>query len=440
MNRSIRKSLSVLLAMLLCFASCLSLSVNAESPENDSDEGKMNLDVVFVLDASGSMLSSDPSRIAIDAFNLFTDLCDETCGVGYSVYTHKLKASNPIVSLGDKKNLKTLRKNISNIKYDPSGSTDIALGLTKAMNIHSENKNTDSKRKKAVILLSDGNTYLKKSSRTLEEAQKEMDSTLNTLNDRNIPVYSIGLNCDGTLDKTELEKISDTTNGKTYETTTSDDLISIISDIFSDIYRLNGTKCEIQEGNVTINVKDNSVFYVNVIIQTKLSKEELSPVLTSPDGKKVSLENNNNIKLTSTGSYTLIKMIYPDSGKWNLHLNKANSDNCTVTQLDFYQIYIKQQINKTAVIGETVKIESSLNDINGVVDDYDLLKTIEMTAIVNYPDGDKEIPLIRKSDGVYTGEFTVDSEGEYTVKTKATSKTFEKESNATTITVKLTAD
>ena len=440
MNRSIRKSLSVLLAMFLFFVSCLSVSVNAEQTEDYSEDGKMNLDVVFVLDASNSMLSSDPNRVAIDAFNLFTDLCDDTCGVGYSVYTDKLKASSPIVSLDNKKNLEKLKKDISDIEYDPYGSTDIALGLTKAMNIHAQNKNTDSNRKKAIILLSDGNTYLENGPRTLAEANKEMNSTLKTLNSKNIPVYSIGLNYDGTLDKKELQKISNATNGKSYETTTSDKLITIISDIFSDIYKLNGTKCEIKDGNVKINVKDNSVFYVNVIIQSKFSKNELNPVLTSPDGKKVSLENNNNIKLTSTGSYTLIKLIYPDSGTWNLHLDKATSENCTITQLDFYSIYIKQKISKTAAVGDSIKIESSLNDINGVVDDYDLLKTIEMKAVVSSKDGDKEIPLIRQSDGIYTGEFTADSEGEYTVKTTATSKTFSKESTATKVTVKVKAE
>ncbi|MGN0471142.1 MAG: VWA domain-containing protein [Acutalibacteraceae bacterium] len=437
MSRSIKKSLSVLLAMLLFFVFVLSVNVNAEQTEDYNEDGKMDLDVVFVLDASGSMLSSDPNRIAVDAFNLFTDLCDESCGAGYSVYTEKLIASSPIVSLDNQKNLEKLKKDISDIEYDPYGSTDIALGLTKAMNIHSQNKTTDSNRKKAIILLSDGNTYLENGPRTLAEANKEMDSTLKTLNSRNIPVYSIGLNYDGTLDKKELQKISETTNGKSYETTTSDDLITIISDIFSDIYKLNGTKCEIKDGNVKINVKDNSVFYVNVIIKSKFSKKELNPVLTSPDGKKVSLTNNDNIKLTSTGSYTLIKMIYPDSGIWNLHLDNANSDNCTITQLDFYSVYVKQKIKKIAAVGESITIEASLNDINGVVKDDNLLKTIEMTTLVSGKNGDKTINLTRKSNGVYTGEFTVDSEGEYSVKTKATSKTFEKESTATKITLKV---
>lgn len=105
MNGTIKRISSVILVFILLL-SCLSLSVNAEQDDIYGEDGKMNLDVVFVLDASGSMLYSDPNRIAIDAFNLFVDLCDESCGVGYSVYTEQLIASSPVVDLNNKKILK----------------------------------------------------------------------------------------------------------------------------------------------------------------------------------------------------------------------------------------------------------------------------------------------------------------------------------------------
>ncbi len=182
MKGTVRKLFSSVLVFIMVL-SCLALNVHAEQTAASGeqadiyDEGKMNLDVVFVLDASGSMKSSDPNKIAIDAFNLFLDLSDETCGMGYSIYTEKIIASNPIVSLSDPKNIDSLKKSISDI-YKPYGYTDIALGLTDALNIHLANKDADSSRKKAVILLSDGNTQLiEGSSRTLEDAQKEMEST-----------------------------------------------------------------------------------------------------------------------------------------------------------------------------------------------------------------------------------------------------------------------
>ena len=60
---------------------------------------------MFVIDASGSMLQSDPKKVALDAFNLFADMCDETCRVGYVVYTHKIKDSEDLTSINDNENL-----------------------------------------------------------------------------------------------------------------------------------------------------------------------------------------------------------------------------------------------------------------------------------------------------------------------------------------------
>lgn len=434
MNKCVKKTLSLFLMVIMLFGCIFTLNVNAENDLYDND-GQMNLDVVFVLDASGSMLYSDPNEVALDAFNLFVDLCDESCGVGYDVYTEKIKESSDIVSLSNKSNLDKMKKNISALKYDPNGDTDIALGLTKAMDIFSKQKSEDTNRKKAIILLSDGNTHLLNGPRTVAESKKEMQSTLKSLKDKNIPVYSIGLNYDGTLDKKEIQNISKKTNGKSYETKTSDELTAILSDAFSDIYDLGGTDCEIKDGNVEINVKDNSVFYVNVIIRTKLTPEELNPVLTTPSGKKASLTDNEDIKMTSTGSYTLIKLIYPESGKWNLHLNNATSDNCSVKQLDFYSVYVKQKISKKAAVGESVTIEASLNESSGIVDDLQLLRTIEMVSTVKSKNGETEVTLQRGSDGIFTGEFTPEEEGEFEISTVASSEKFKKESTVFKLTV-----
>ncbi len=446
MKGTAKKFLSVLLSVLTVICACFTLTVYAaeESSQTDDsseeetnayiDSGQMNLDVIFVLDASGSMLTSDPNKVALDAFNLFTDLCDESCNAGYVVYTEKIKTSNPPVSLKDKKTLEKLKKNISDIEYDPNGDTDIALGLTKAMKMHDESK-TGSNRKKVIILLSDGNTHLINGPRTVAESNKEMLSTLKSLSEKNIPVYSIGLNYDGTLDKKELQKISNQTKGKSYETKTTDELTAIASDIFSDIYQLDGTELSILNGNVNINIKDSSVFYVNIIIRSKLTAEELSPKLSDPDGEEISLTDNENVKMTSTGSYTLIKLIYPKSGVWHLHLTNADKKNCSVMQLDFYSVYIEQVVPKTADVGDNILISASLNDSKGVVKDNDLLKTIQMTAVVSGDDGDTEVALEKDTDGNYTGTFFAAKQGTYKVKTTAVSEKFHKESASARIKV-----
>ena len=426
MKTGVQRILSLIMVMMIVFSAGVSVSVSAEESSEaagDSetaeyvDDGTMNLDVVFVLDGSGSMASSDPNKVAVDAFNLFVDLCDESCAAGYTIFSEKIKATNNITSLEKKSNLDKIKNNLSSIQYDAYGDTDIALGLTKAMNMHKEySKTADANRKKAIILLSDGNTHLLNDKpRSADESRKEMVKTLAELKTLGIPVYSIGLNYDGTLDKNEINRISKKTDGLAFETKSSDNLPGIISDIFSSIYQIGGKDLVILKGNVDIKVKDSSVFYVNVIIRSTLGVDKLKPQLKKPDGKEVDFsKEGENIKLTSTRTYTMIKLINPDPGKWKLYLENATADNCTVRQIDFYSVYVKQKVDQEGKIGQPMKIVSQLSDGEGMVKDIDLLKTITMTATVTSDQLEEpvEVELTRKTDYSYMGEFVPEKAGD----------------------------
>ncbi len=446
-----KKVLSVLLAAMLfmcCFVPFAAYAENDESSQSSQTEksrdadatgGEMNLDVVFVLDASGSMIYSDPDKIALDAFNLFTDLLDETCGVGYDVYTHKIEDYNNITKLKKTESIEEMKKKISSIRYDPHGFTDIALGLTKAMDLFDSQSSTKKNKNKAIILLSDGNTNLLEGSRTVAESKEEMEKTLASLKEKKIPVYTIGLNHDKTLDRTELENISDATGGKTYEAGNSDMLTGIAGSIFSDIANVKGTELKLQDGNVTINVKDNTVFYVGVVIRTKLTETELNPVLKDPDGKVVDISSDKNIRFTSTYSYKLLKLVYPKAGKWQLHLSKAKNGNCSITQLDYYSVYVKFVLPEYWGINEKLNLEAALYNGKNIVDDYDLLKTMNMVVYAKNADNENQeeikVELERQPDGKYKGEFKTSDAGNYVFRAVAESENFSKESDEVNVNI-----
>lgn len=443
-KRGIRAvSVLVMLCMLLA---CLvtSTAVRAETDEEAfQKEANMNLDVVFVLDSSGSMLTSDPNRVALDAFNLFVDLCDETCSVGYVVYSEKIKDFNDMTAITNQTSLERMKNKINSIQYDPHGDTDIALGLTKAMQLQSMYRSTDKSRKKVIILLSDGNTHLLNDQpRSEAESRKEMEATLATLAEKQIPVYPIGLNYDKTLDKKELENISSKTGGQTFETSKSSELPGIASEIFGDIYRLEGEPKKIVNGNVTINIKDSSVFYVNIIIRSNLTLTELDPQVTDPSGKKVDIyHNDDNLKVTGAGTYTLIKMIYPTPGDWNIKLRNATNDNCKVTQLDFYSIYIKQVVTDAIALGESVRIQASIHDHKGAVTDEDLLSTIKMSTTITDSEGKTfTVVLNREAGATYTAVYKPPAFGLYHLTTTAISEKFQKDSRSSSLTVQTAAE
>lgn len=434
MKSAVKKVLSLMLMVFVVAGSCFSVAVFAED-EDLFENGNMDLDVVFVLDHSSSMASADPNHIAPDAFNLFVDLVDDSCGAGYVVYNHKIVDSSDVVSFENKNSIDSMKKKISTLGNNPEGDTDIALGITKAKDIF-EKREKEEGRKRAVILLSDGNTDLPSGPRTVEESRKEMDETLKALAADEIPVYSIGLNYNGTLDKNECSKIAESTNGKAFEAKNSDELTSILSDIFADIYNIKGTKLEIVDGNVSFKVNNNSVFYLNIIIESKFTLQQLNPVLTMPDGSNLPLDDES-VKVTSAGSYTLVKLMYPKAGDWNMHLDNATKDNCKITQLDFYSVVVKQSVSGNIKPGEKLAVSATLNDGRDVITDYDLLATLSMKAYVKEKNAPEAaiMTLEKGKRGVYTGVMQINNPGEYTIYTIAKNDRFEKRSDSVVITV-----
>lgn len=126
-----------------------------------------------------------------------------------------------------------------------------------------------------VVLLSDGRTDLPKGPRTVEESQKELSKTLKEAVSLNLPVYTIGLNYDGSLDSATMNDIAEKTGGKFYETKSSDQLNGIIEDIYND--HTKGGSAELpsqydsKTGRYTTNftVDNASVYAANIVILTE---------------------------------------------------------------------------------------------------------------------------------------------------------------------------
>ena len=68
--KKIKRLFTFAMALMIAL-SCFGISVSAVESDAPDDNGNMELDVVFVLDSSGSMAESDPNRVAPDAFKRF---------------------------------------------------------------------------------------------------------------------------------------------------------------------------------------------------------------------------------------------------------------------------------------------------------------------------------------------------------------------------------
>ena len=191
---------------------------------------KSGLDVIFVMDYSGSMKSNDPDAIAQGMVKAFIDTVHATdIHVGFVAYNDQLLAATQPLPVKTNEERQTLKTLIDKSGY--SGNTDIGLGLRYACDLIRQN----SDRKKAIILISDGESDLKGSStgRVLENALQDVEYVTSECKKEAIPVYSIAFGeYDGNVKS--LEKISGQTGGEMYTVKKPETLIQVLYGIFEN--------------------------------------------------------------------------------------------------------------------------------------------------------------------------------------------------------------
>ena len=178
---------------------------------------------------------------------------------------------------------------------------------------------------------------------------------------------------------------------------------------------------------MNFSIDDSSVFSVSIIIKSTVPLEQMNPRVKDPDGKEVSLTGNQDVRVTSTNSYCMIKLFYPKDGEWEMTLDNVSAANCSVTQLDFYSIFVKQNINKEFRVGFPLTIEATIENGAGVVRDEDLLSVMKLTTVVTDGHESETVTLTRDGDR-FVGTWTAKKAGGYYFKTHADAGRFKKTS------------
>lgn len=410
----------VLTLLISCAASVLA----------KTNDGVSNLDVIFVLDVSGSMKTSDPEEIRTEAIKMFLDMCGVTGNkvglVAYSdniVREHNLAAMN---SAGDKDSVKSMTTSI------PFGQkTDTGMAIKEAVKLmESGHENTN---KPVIILLSDGKND---PGRSMDESLKDLNDATNTAKSKGYPIYTIGLNYDGTVDKAQLQSISNKTDGKTYITNKAEELTQILTDIYAD-----NSKINIQSGGsisanggfqeVKLNIPNANVLEANV---SMLSNKPVEVKLVNPKGAEVSIPSKD-IIFTSSNKYSMLKIVKPMQGDWIIKVKGISGDKINISYIFNYDIELEAKFDPVAPkAGAVMNIEAYFMGNGQVIDDNELYKDMKAKLVVkSLKNGDsKEFPL-QNSNHLFTGKYTLQDNDEYEVKVRVDGKSFYRETSPVTI-------
>lgn len=402
-----RKIIQSLVATVCSILLMTPISIKAHAEEYAID--KTGLDVIFVMDYSGSMIINDSEHIAQAMVKAFIDTVHSAdIRIGFVSYNDRILSSAspvPVETVIQRDRLKQL---IDGVGY--SGNTDIGLGLRYAEELIGQEK----ERKKAIILISDGESDLKGSEtgRSLQNSEVDIDYALEQCREQNIPIYTIAFGTyDG--DVQSLSELSEQTGAQNYTVKTPENLIEILYGIFTT-----NMNYSIQE--ITTGIYSQGRQNIRVRLDGEYL-DELDVLMISPQeiGNTSILYGHQQIEPVNLNNYAVAKITDVDS-----HINELTIQTETLKEQEL-RIYLVSYRDLTPVlsVAPTVEKNSQLlykvyfkDKNNTIVSDDKFYGNFNCELSLNYDDtqdGEPQTLQVDVRDGVLTGETVLTRTGMY---------------------------
>ncbi|MEK3771387.1 vWA domain-containing protein [Paenibacillus sp. FSL R5-0887] len=438
--QSIRTTKTLFLRIFpaLLLALCLAASPFAAVKAYAATSAQSHIDAVLLIDVSNSMKTSDKNKIANEAMKMFIDmLSTQGDKVGIVAYTDKVQREKALLQISSESDKQDLKDFIDGL--DRGAYTDIAIGVEEAVKVLQNG--SDPSHEPIIVMLADGNNdFNKATGRTQSESDKELKAAVEVAKKNGYPIYTIGLNADGKLNKQSLADLSNETGGKAFSTDSADDLPQILSEIFASHLKLKVVPVQSITANgdyqdVTVNVPNGSVLEANISI---MSSQPVTAKLTDPSGKEVAIPSNN-VLLSKSSTYSLIKLLSPQEGDWKLQVKGVPKDKIDINLVFNYDLELKIDALPSATYkkGDKIDITSHLFSNGTQVTLSNLYQDMKAVLLATDIDtGDVQEIELDNSGAVFKGTFEVKESHNYELKVRAEESSFYRESAPVQISAK----
>ncbi len=362
------------------------LSVSAE-PEANGD-----VEVILLFDTSGSMNKSDPDkngvRLSVEAayqfvFNYPTNTNMFITVIPFDSYVYE---GFKRVNVKDEKGRAEFSSQMDALMSGQVGDFKFWENNTDtgtALEVAKKKLDASSVSKKAVILFTDGKIALtsKDNLKDEESVAKALENSA-ALRDSGIHVYSIGLNCNGEVDKAQLESISGEEDVRIVNSAA--DLSGMFTEVYTELFENSYLDDNTDEFEVSPDVESvcDVRIYGQAVKEANISLSSGAPlhrlVVTAPNGFKVAdidFRNPSAGKIDGTycviqntpSAYTAtIKLIEPMDGNWSV---KITGEKSTVITRKIYLFDLEARTDITApeyYIGDTFEYTAAIyNSVSG---------------------------------------------------------------------------
>lgn len=383
------------------------------------DEVGEALDVVLLVDSSGSMLVTDPQNLSREGSRLFVSLLDEADHISLVTFDRTPMEKFPLGKVNREAFERTLIGLESRGRY-----TDLGLAIEKAGEILDRGARSDSS--KVIVLLSDGRFDPHPDRGSVATLSLSLlEGTLPAMLSKGIRVHTLSFSPQA--DKKFLEKIALKTGGLYWHTPTAEDIHESFVELLLAAKRpqLIGLG---QKGVFIDELVEEATFYV-----TRENNQRVT--LVDPSGTPFSaVINEPSLRWYSGRKFDVITVTEPAAGTWTIKGANLNEGFATVLT----KLKLKASWPSYVVAGEPTLLEVQLYD------DERPLALTSMNALVRYEFQISSTDIIseprineglrddgikgdrRKDDGVYSALIELDPGG-YQLKISAKSPTFERE-------------
>ncbi|WP_322907376.1 VWA domain-containing protein [Paenibacillus sp. SGZ-1009] len=431
------KFMHILLAMTLIVSLLTGAGTTFAATSGNAASGTTgsNIDAVLLLDASNSMKSSDPQKLGNEAMKLFIDMLPgQGDRVGVVSYTDQIEREKALTNIDSSASKASLKRFIDDLNRGPY--TDLSVGLGEAISVLQDGARQGSEP--MIVLFTDGNDDLNSNAgKTNSQADQQLKAEVDNAKKLGYPIYTVGLNADGKLNQQRLANIASETGGKSFVTSSAAELPKILSEIFAAHQQVNVVPVSSITGNgqfqnVKINIPNASVKEANISI---MSSQQVEVKLVDPDGKAVTVPSNQ-VSLSTSKTYSLVKLLNPQQGDWTLQVKGADKDKIDINLIFNYSLELALEPipNKSYSKGDQIDISAYMTSNGQKLTDASQVGNLK--AVLNVTDLDSgtksQFPLTTNGTQ-FTGTFTVPDNHRYELVVRAEEQSFYRETAPVTI-------
>lgn len=403
------------------------------------------LDLVVVIDSSGSMNTSDTSRTALDAVRMLVNMMpakDSRVGiVGFNteatVLTKNPSGKNALISLEDFTGVETIRTDVSTIVY--SGGTGIGNAVKAATDLL--NSNSDDEHTKAIILFTDGVNDFGYDRIALSACEDNEVDAVKWAKRNNCYIYCVGYDYvtssgvssmgTGGEGLKKLQNIADSTGGVCKAINSISDIEQLLIDFLADVCELNYKTIATIPGDggfhECIIPVSPSVIEANIRIAgggtnaIKYGKIRLY----DPVGKEIKLANSGNVRFDTDATAASIKVIMPKAGDWRLTVEGINGEDIHVGLLEHFKMNLTSQLvfpdgnpDGVAYTNDVIGIKTWLTYEDADLENdeiYDAVTSATAVCVSRANKNDKKTITLTRDGRSFVGSFVIPEDSYYDI-------------------------